>query len=375
MHEISYKIMRRLSNTETSPTNPAYFDLQHDAGDICKKITKDLQINLATDTPGLVSFGHDRCDLHISSRMLQASISLHADKPEEYKTANSWNTRVTVDYSDNCNPITIDDNVITVSAGLLTDPLPLSKMFECMAPSAHYLPAARQGILQNRKLLAWYAPYAGMGEFRAAKISGTTASLLEDLLTLPSEYGPCFKIACDLEENMLRGEIRIADTENFPEINYHHDGHILPLHQTSAMVTAAAPLVLYIKYLIRPGTVFIIEEPEADLHPLHQTTLARCLVDLVRSCVYVLISTHSPYLMEQIGNYLQAGRVSDKTNLPDGNNRYVKRDELAVYSFEHEQDVSTITKINTSDIDGIDQHQFVDAFEIISRQARTIEGL
>ena len=174
---------------------------------------------------------------------------------------------------------------------------------------------------------------------------------------------------------MLRGKIRIEDSESFPEINCHHDGHILPLNRASAMVTAVAPLVLYIKYLVRFGTVFIIEEPEANLHPLHQITLAQCLVDLVRSGVYVLISTHSPYLVEQMGNCLQAGRVSDKTKLPDSNNRYVKRDELAVYSFGHEGDTAVITKVATSDIDGIDQYHFVGAFEIISRHARTIEGL
>ena len=313
--------------------------------------------------------------------MLQASISLHAGKPGEYKTMNNWNRRVRVDYSDNRSPIAIDGNGITVSAGLLTEPSPLSMMFECchdMAPSVHYLPATRQGILQNRKLmsalLAGYASYADMDEPRTAKISGSTASLLEDLLTLPSEYGPCFKIAWNLEENMLHGKIRVEDSESFPEINYHHNGHILPLHRTSSMVTAVAPLVLYIKYLIRPGAVFIIEEPEANLHPLHQIILAQCLVDLVRSGVYVLISTHSPYLVEQIGNYLQAGRVLDKTRLPD-DNRYVKHDELAAYSFEFKRDASTIAKVDTSDIDGIDQHQFVDAFEVISRHARIIEGL
>ena len=383
MHEINGKIMRRLRNMDASPTGPACFDLQYDAGDICKKITKELQRNLAAETSSLVSFEQERCDLRISSRMLQAAITLHADKPEEYKTTGSWNTRVTVDYSDSHSPIAIDDNNdITVSAGLLTDPSPLSKMFECchaMAPSVYYLPATRQGTLQSRKLLsallARYASYAGIGEFRVPKLPGSTASLLEDLLTLPPEYGPCFKIAWNLEKNMLHGKIRIEDSESFPEINYHHGGHILPLHRTSSMVTAVAPLVLYIKHLVKPGTVFIIEEPEANLHPRHQITLAQCLVDLVRSGVYVLISTHSPYLVEQIGNYLQAGSVSDKTKLPDGNNRYVKHDELAVYSFEHELDASVITKVDTSYIDGIDQHQFVDAFEIISRHARTIEGL
>ena len=374
--------MKKKSSLHKNDPRLTSFNMKYDINLACKEFTQELRRNFSSPLPKLISFKHKTCILDISSRILHSSIILESRKKPKYISTDNWNRHVTVDYSDDCPPIIIDDdNNITVNANIATDFSLRSKMLKychTFAPVAFYLPASRQGILQSHKLLlSLYvraASYAGIDDIRVPKIPGGAVDLLETLLALPTEYGPCHAIAKQLESSTLHGIITIRDAKFFREIRYRHNGHIIPIHRAASMVSSIAPLALYLKHIIRPGYVLVIEEPEAHLHPEHQIALAKCLVDLVRKGVYILVSTHSPYMVEQLGNYLQAGGVSNRTKLPENKNRYIKRNELAVYSFELVQNMSAIKNVEVSE-DGIDQKQFVDAFESISSHARTIEEL
>lgn len=386
MHEIvDGHIVRRIRRDDDSQQTIlpiTSFNLGYDINLACKEFTQELQRNFSSSLANLILFGHKKCTFQISSRILHSTITLQRSGGPKYNSADDWNRLVTVDYSGNSQPIKInDDNNITINADIATNLSLHNRMYKychTIAPLAYYLPASRQGILQSHKLLlSLYiraASYAGIDDIQIPKIPGGSADLLQTLLTLPSEHGPCNRIAEQLESSMLRGNVIMKDARLAPEVKYQYDGHTIPIHRAASLVSSTAPLVLYLKHLIRPGYVLIIEEPEAHLHPEHQLILAKYLVDLVRSGVYILISTHSPYMVEQIGNYLRAGEVSDKTKLPENKDRYITRDELAVYSFESDQNVSVVRNVDVSE-DGIDQDQFVRAFESISNHAMAIEEL
>ena len=51
---------------------------------------------------------------------------------------------------------------------------------------------------------------------------------------------------------------------------------------------------------VTKDTILIFDEPENHLHPKWQLKLAQVLLKLVDSCVYVLVSSHSPYLIEAL---------------------------------------------------------------------------
>ena len=61
---------------------------------------------------------------------------------------------------------------------------------------------------------------------------------------------------------------------------------------------------------VAKDTVLIFDEPENHLHPKWQLKLAQVLIDLVESGVYVLVSSHSPYLIEALK------RGVDRASLP-----------------------------------------------------------
>ena len=61
------------------------------------------------------------------------------------------------------------------------------------------------------------------------------------------------------------------------------------------MVSELAPVVLYLRHLVQPGELLIIEEPEAHLHPGMQAAFTRELARLVTTGVRIVITTTRLY--------------------------------------------------------------------------------
>ena len=119
------------------------------------------------------------------------------------------------------------------------------------------------------------------------------------------------KLAGPLEGNLLGGTVRVENSEaGYPAFAYRPKGwrDDLPLMRASSMVSELAPVVLYLRHIIGSGDVLIIEEPEAHLHPAMQAAFARELARLVHAGVRIVMTTHSGWFLEQIGNLV---RLSD----------------------------------------------------------------
>ena len=92
------------------------------------------------------------------------------------------------------------------------------------------------------------------------------------------------------------------------------------------MVSELAPVVLYLRYLVRPGDLLIIEEPESHLHPAMQTAFAGELARLARSGVRVMLTTHSEWMLEALANLVRMG------DLPKPEREGITGSELALSS-------------------------------------------
>ena len=121
-------------------------------------------------------------------------------------------------------------------------------------------------------------------------------------------------MALDLEHTVLKGDVqwktRVA---GYPRFDFEPRGWSdpLPLMRASSMVSELAPVVLYLRHLVQPGDVLIIEEPESHLHPAMQVEFTRQLAGLVRAGIRVIVTTHSEWVLQELANLVRA-RSSQK---------------------------------------------------------------
>lgn len=188
--------------------------------------------------------------------------------------------------------------------------------------NAFYLPADRTGVMHSHQVvvstLIQNATTAGLRPSAdVPMLSGVLADFLNDLILLSERRLPksSVKLAETLEKRVLKGTIKLNRTDTgYPAFTYRPDGwkSDLPLMRTSSMVSELAPVVLYLRHLVRPGNLLIIEEPESHLHPAMQAAFARELARLVRAGVRVILTTHSEWFLEHLGNLVRLGMLPEE---------------------------------------------------------------
>ena len=186
---------------------------------------------------------------------------------------------------------------------------------------AYYLPADRTGVMHSHQVvvstLIQNATTAGLRPSTdIPMLSGVLADFLDGLIGMSQQQRRRSgeKLAESVENEILDGTVRLDRSETgYPAFSYRPLGwsEDLPLMRASSMVSELAPVVLYLRHVVRPGDILIIEEPEAHLHPGMQAAFARALARLVRSGVRVVMTTHSEWVLEQIGNLVRLSSLPE----------------------------------------------------------------
>ena len=210
----------------------------------------------------------------------------------------------------------------------------------------HYLPADRAGVMHAHRVvvssLIGRASRAGFGvELPLPALSGVLADFLERLIDLgheESSTGVTAQLAERLEEGILGGAVGIRrSTVGYPSFHYQPANwkKDLALMNTSSMVSELAPVVLYLRHVVHPGDVLIIEEPESHLHPAMQVAFTRFLATVVQKGVRVIITTHSEWVLETLANLVRLSEVDKsrrKDVSPDG--LALAPDQVGAWLFE-----------------------------------------
>ncbi len=212
---------------------------------------------------------------------------------------------------------------------------------------AHYLPADRAGMMHaHRIVVGSLISGASRAGFRAepprAVLSGVMADFLETLISLDApldqSHSPYNKISTQLESKMLLGAIRSENSEiGYPEFSYQPSGwnEQIPLMNSSSMVSELAPVVLYLRHVVKPGEVLMIEEPESHLHPAMQVEFIRLLASAVRAGVRVLLTTHSEWVLEELANLVRLSDLPEpQRDRVGGTDAGLTPEEVGVWLFD-----------------------------------------
>ena len=200
--------------------------------------------------------------------------------------------------------------------------------------SAFYLPADRTGVMHAHSVVVsatiGSAPMAGLRPVTGTPmLSGVLADFLQQLMEIdrprieigrvgstwssPPFARPGGLLAGKIEEAILGGAVRVdrSETIDYPYFSYQPKGwkNALPLMNASSMVSELAPVVLYLRHVVKPGETLIIEEPESHLHPAMQVEFTRQLAALVKAGVRVIVTTHSEWVLEELANIVRRSEL------------------------------------------------------------------
>ena len=247
---------------------------------------------------------------------------------------------------------------------------------------SYYLPAARSGIMQSHGVIATAlikrATRIGLDRLEVSTFSGMIGDFLEQIVQYKERDGSSkeiSRVAEQLETELLEGKIEVErpTSEAYPEFLYRPEQaeEALRMSHSSAMVSELAPLVLFLRGVIGRDDLLIIEEPESHLHPGAQTKIAQTLARLVQAGVRVVITTHSNWLLKQIGNLIREGELQKQGESTSESADYLKEEEVGAWWFHKNEPV---TELTFDLVEGIEPEDHLDIEEDLYNRSAGLQN-
>jgi len=85
------------------------------------------------------------------------------------------------------------------------------------------------------------------------------------------------------------------------------------MNEASSCIRALLDIGFYLRCKAKPGDLFIIDEPELNLHPKSQRAFARLVGRMVNAGLKVFITTHSDYLIKELNTLIMLNQRTEHT--------------------------------------------------------------
>ena len=252
-------------------------------------------------------------------------------------------------------------------------------------PRVHHLPATRSGILRSHRIIAssLVERLSRTGSRRDAELrtlSGVTTDFIRGLILYDERTtldAMIRGLADELERDPLHGEVRARRPvpAGNPEFIYRPQGSTedIRLSRASSMVTELAPVVLLLRGGIEPGDTLIVDEIEAHLHPAAQTRMAALLARLVRAGVRIVITTHSDWLLRELGNLMREGELARRTaGAPESGG--LTPAEVGVWLFQGHDAEFAVREIPFDEIEGIEPEEYETVAESLYNRSADLQN-
>lgn len=85
------------------------------------------------------------------------------------------------------------------------------------------------------------------------------------------------------------------------------------MNEASSCIRALLDVGFYLRCKAKAGDLFIIDEPELNLHPKNQRAFARLVARMVNAGIKVFITTHSDYLIKELNTLIMLNQRTQHT--------------------------------------------------------------
>ena len=241
----------------------------------------------------------------------------------------------------------------------------IAALADLVLPSRHpafYLPADRTGLMNaHSTVVSALIQSATMAGIRRADplplLSGVRGDFLEQLVEMASSVSRrqgrsrhgrerLRRLGKRIEDGILGGAVKVGGLPGvtYPHFTYHPGGWKagLPLANASSMVSELAPVVLYLRHVVVPHDLLIIDEPESHLHPAMQVAFTQRIAQIAQAGVRVIVTTHSEWVLEALGNVVARSARADRRSRESGPVLLDARD-VGVWRFEPADGVGSST--------------------------------
>jgi predicted ATPase len=157
-------------------------------------------------------------------------------------------------------------------------------------------------------------------------------------------------------ENLIGGSYKVIKNQ----LVYQPRGNGKPkfsMNESSSCVRALLDIGYYLRCKAKTGDLFIIDEPELNLHPRNQRAFARLVAQMVNAGIKVFITTHSDYVVKELNTLIMLAQSTEHTQAVQKEHGYANEELLnpqrvRLYMTCHELESTNVkgkrgTRINT----------------------------
>lgn len=217
-------------------------------------------------------------------------------------------------------------------------------VFSPYLPSAHISSAERTGATIFRKELdfARTRMFEALGKLKPSELRNPLRLIrqmdagyswpvqdnvdfvrqLEDLDKETSELASSNEEVLKAFDSIIGGTYRIIKNQG---LVYQPKGAGKPrftMNESSSCIRALLDIGFYLRCKAKLGDLFIIDEPELNLHPKNQRAFARLVARLVNAGIKVFITTHSDYLVKEFNTLIMLNQQTNHTKRVQQTNNY-----------------------------------------------------
>ena len=354
--------------------------------DICKHVAvvwaKSLKSELERNFSGSfyhrIRKGSEYFELEVASEINRGRFVYRRDGDWKLETVNLDNINLEIEFKKYQNADEMasdkipyrDEKTIHVNVPAICDERAvLDALKDGVAARANsdlnrsvYFLAERSGLMLLMDTILRTQPRHRKRKDRSYQmLTGTAADLLSWLSGMDDHKGAFAHLAESFEVAALGGKVVLkTNSMTPPRISYVVGKTSFSMAEVSSSVRDVALFLVYLKHAAGPGDMVILEEPEINLHPDNHILLARLIARLATAGLRMVVSTHSPYFLEQLSHCVLGGAIlNEKSGMVLPHDECLRMGDVAAYQFVPHDGNYEIRPLDITK-DGIPQTEFTD---------------